>query len=86
MGAFEWEAPDIHLQASTIRITVREEQDGKWEQPAKVEISIVPPLPSLRIERGGGPLLIEVGLLPGEKLFYRHQFPTMEAVKTSAAA
>jgi hypothetical protein len=36
--------------------------------------------------RGGGPLLIEVGLLPGEKLFYRHQFPTMEAVKTSAAA
>jgi hypothetical protein len=78
VGAFGPEAADIHLQASRIPITVREEQQGKWQQRAKVEISIVPSLPSLRIERGGGPLLIEVGLLPGEKLFYRHQFPTME--------
>jgi len=53
-------------------------QEGKWQQPAKVEISIVPSPPGLRIERGGGPLLIEVGLPSGEKLFYRDQdqFPT----------
>ncbi len=72
-GAFGPESADIHLQASKIRITVREEQDGKWQQRAKVEISIVPSLPGFRIERGGEPLMIEVGLLPGDKLFYRDQ-------------
>ena len=79
-GAFGPESADIHLQASKIRITVREEQDGKWQQHAKVEISIVVSLPGFRIERGGEPLMIEVGLLPGDKLFYRDQdqFLTME--------
>jgi hypothetical protein len=79
-GAFGPESADIHLQASKIRITVREEQEGKWQQRAKVEISIVPSLPGFRIERGGEPLMIEVGLLPGDKLFYRDQdqFITME--------
>jgi hypothetical protein len=79
-GAFGPESADIHLQASKIRITVREEQDGKWQQRAKVEMSIVPGLPGFRIERGGEPLMIEVGLLPGDKLFYRDQdqFITME--------
>jgi hypothetical protein len=79
-GAFGPESADIHLQASRIRITVREEQDGKWQQRAKVEICIVPSLPGFRIERGGEPLMIEVGLLPGDKLFYRDQdqFLTME--------
>jgi hypothetical protein len=79
-GAFGPESADIHLQASKIRITVREEQEGKWQQRAKVEISIVPSLPGFRIERGGEPLMIEVGLLPGDKLFYRDQdqFLTME--------
>ena len=37
-------------------------------------------LPGFRIERGGEPLMIEVGLLPGDKLFYRDkdEFLTME--------
>ena len=81
VGAFGPESADIHLQASKIRITVREEQDGKWQQRAKVEMSIVASLPGFRIDRGGGePLMIEVGLLPGDKLFYRDQdqFLTME--------
>jgi hypothetical protein len=79
-GAFGPESADIHLQASKIRITIREEQDGKWQQRAKVEMSIVASLPGFRIERGGEPLMIEVGLLPGDKLFYRDQdqFLTME--------
>ncbi len=71
--AFGPESADIHLQASKIRITVREEQEGKWQQRAKVEISIIASLPGFRIERGGEPLMIEVGLLPGDKLFYRDQ-------------
>jgi hypothetical protein len=78
--AFGPEAADIHLQASKIRITVREEKDGKWQPHAKVEISIVPALPGLRIERGGEPLMIEVGMLADDKLFYRDQdqFLTVE--------
>src|SRR5271157_2795912 len=71
--AFGPESADIHLQSSKIRMTVREEQGGKWQQCAKVEISIVPSLPGFRIERGGEPLMIEVGLLPGDKVFYRDQ-------------
>jgi hypothetical protein len=49
-------------------------------QCAKVEVSIIPSLPGFRIERGGEPLMIEVGLLPGDKLFCRDQdqFITME--------
>jgi len=79
-GAFGPESADIHLQASKIRITVRDEQDGKWQQRAKIEVSIIASLPGFRIERGGEPLMIEVGLLPGDKLFYRDQdeFLTME--------
>jgi hypothetical protein len=73
VGAFGPESADIHLQASKIRITVREEQEGKWQQCAKVEISIIASLPGFRIERGGEPLMIEVGLLPGDKLFYQDQ-------------
>ena len=47
---------------------------------AKIEMSIIASLPGFRIERGGEPLMIEVGLLPGDKLFYRDQdqFLTME--------
>jgi len=79
-GAFGPESADIHLQASKVRITIREEQDGKWQQRAKVEMSVVTSLPGFRIDRGGEPLMIEVGLLPGDKLFYRDQdqFVTME--------
>ena len=78
--AFGPESADIHLQASKIRITVREELEGKWQPRAKVEISIIPSVPGFRIERGGEPLMIEVGLLPGDKLFYQDQdeFLTME--------
>ena len=79
-GAFGPESADIHMQASKIRITIREEQEGKWQQRAKVEVLAVPSLPGFRIDRGGDPLQIEVGLLPGEKLFYRDQdqFLSME--------
>ena len=78
--AFGPESADIHLQASKVRITVREEQEGKWQQRVKIEMSIVASLPGFRIERGGDPLMIEVGLLPGDKLFYRDkdEFLTME--------
>ena len=68
------------MQGSKIRITIRDEQDGKWQQRTKIEMSIVSSLPGFRIDRGGEPLMIEVGLLPGDKMFYRDkdEFLTME--------
>jgi hypothetical protein len=79
-GAFGPESADILLQGSKIRITIRDEQDGKWQQRTKIEMSIVSSLPGFRIDRGGEPLMIEVGLLPGDKMFYRDkdEFLTME--------
>ena len=45
---------------------------------------MVPTLPGIQIDNGNGgdPLLIEIGLLPGDKLFFRDraqdQYVTME--------
>jgi len=83
-AAFGPEAGDLQLHASRIRVTVREEQDGKWEQRARIEVTISTSLPGFKIERGAPsgpePLMIEVGLLPGDKIFYRDgdQYLTME--------
>lgn len=82
--AFAPEAVTIHLHTSRIRAIVREEVDGKWQQTSRVEVTPVPKLPGLQIDYGNGtePVLIEVGLLPGDKLFYRDrlqdQYVTME--------
>jgi hypothetical protein len=78
--AFGPESVEINFQSQKIRVTVREEQDAKWEKNAKVEITTVPKLPGLHIDRNGDPLDIEVGLLPGDKLYYKdgEQFLTME--------
>jgi hypothetical protein len=45
-----------------------------------VDVTVAPALPGFRIERGGEPLEIVVGILPGDKLFYRDgdQYLTME--------
>jgi hypothetical protein len=37
----------------------------------KIEIVTDASLPGFRVERGTDPLLIQVGILPGDKLFYR---------------
>jgi hypothetical protein len=78
--AFGPEAIEMHFQSHKIRVTVREELDGKWEEAAKVEIGIVTKLPGIHIDRNGAPLDIEVGMLPGDKAFYKdgEQFLTME--------
>ena len=81
--AFGDDSAEIHFYAGKIRIRVNEHRNGKWEQAAKVDVSAVPSLPGFRVERGeGDPLMIDIGLLPGDKLFYRQadQFLTMEEV------
>jgi hypothetical protein len=78
--AFGPEAIELHFQSQKIRVTVREEQDGKWEKVAKVEIGLVTKLPGIHIDSNGDPLDIEVGLLPAGKVSYKdgEQFLTME--------
>ena len=81
--AFGDDSAEIHFYAGKIRVRVNEQKNGKWEAVAKVDVSAVPSLPGFKADRGeGDPLPIEIGLLPGDKLFYRHadQFLTMEEV------
>jgi len=61
-------------------IEVRELKEGKWEKSAKVEISTLTKPPSLHIDRNGDALDIELGLLPGDRVFYKdgEKFLTME--------
>src|SRR5215472_13172224 len=71
--AFGAESADISNLISKLRVTVREEQDGKWQTRAKVDISLVSAPAAFKVERGDDtpPLLIEIGLLPGDRLSYR---------------
>jgi hypothetical protein len=72
--AFGPESADIQLHTSKIRIVVRAEEEGKQEVKAQVTVTAVPKLPGFHIERDEtAPLDIQVGLLPGENLFYRDQ-------------
>jgi hypothetical protein len=64
-------AADIVLLSNRIRVTAREERDGKWQVSSKVEVAIVEDPPSFKVERGDYSLTVEVGVLPSDKLFYR---------------
>lgn len=79
-AAFGPEAVGIACQAQKILLTVREQRDAAWEKTAWVEITILPKLPGLHIDRNGNPLDIQVGLLPGEKVSYKdgEEFLTSE--------
>lgn len=82
--AFGPDSASIHMLASKIRLVAREEVEGKWQQTGRAEVSLAPTLPGFQIDSGTGgePLLIEVGLLPGEKTYYRDraadQYVTLE--------
>src|ERR1035438_3938930 len=68
---FGSDSAEIALLADRIRVTVREERNGKWQALGKVEVICVPEMPGFRVERGEYSLEVEVGLLPSDKLFYR---------------
>ena len=80
--AFGPEAAQIRLEESRVVATVREQRQGGWEEISRVEISIAPKLPGFQVEGAGEPLLIEVGTLPGDRMFYKHRekFLTLEDV------
>jgi len=72
-AAFGAETAAIEVEGPVTRIIVRDQQPGgEWTDRAKVEIVVDETVPGFRIERvNAAPLVIEVGLLPGDKLFYR---------------
>ena len=81
--AFAVEAATAELQDGKSCVITRQEKNGEWHSNGRVEVSMVPAIPGLSIDYGSGePLVIEVGLLPGEKLYYRDrekdQYVTME--------
>jgi hypothetical protein len=81
--AFGAESAEISNLVSKLRITVRDQQDGKWQQRARAEVSLQAMPPGFKVERGEAePLVIELGLLPGDKLSYRlnDQYLTTEDV------
>jgi hypothetical protein len=69
--AFGEESAELKLLPNRIEITVRDEQDGQWKDRATVNVTADPALPGFEIDSGKAPLIIEVGLLPGEKVYYR---------------
>jgi len=79
-AAFGKESIELSYFLHKIRLTVREKKEGKWEKCAKVEIGTLTKPPSLHIDRNGDILDIEIGLLPGDNLFYKdgEKFLTME--------
>jgi hypothetical protein len=79
-AAFGKESIELSYFMHKVRITVREKKEGKWEKTAKVEVSTLTKPPSVHVDRNGDMLDIEVGLLPGDNLFYKdgEKFLTME--------
>jgi hypothetical protein len=71
--AFGAEAGEVSAAPPKIQIVVHEESGGAWRQFARVEVIADAALPGFRIERSNGaePLLVEVGILPGDKIYYR---------------
>ena len=82
--AFGHDAAEILLQSGRIRVTTRSQKDNQWQQSGRVEIVVTPAIPGFQVDRGvgGEPLIIEVGILPGDKLYYRDrakdQYVTMD--------
>lgn len=82
--AFGDQAAEVTLSADKLRVTVRAQREGRWQETSRVEVATVASIPGFQIDRGTGgePLIIEVGVLPGDKLFFRDraqdQYVTME--------
>ena len=73
--AFGPDAAEMQFVDLSIHITVRDAQGG-------VDLIPVPEVPGFRVERPGQSMIVEVGLLPGDKLYFRDraldQFLTMD--------
>jgi hypothetical protein len=64
---------EIRREADRISISVSDQRDLNARRRTTIEISLVPELPGFRVELAEGPWLVEMGMLEGEKLFYKDQ-------------
>jgi len=69
--AFGPRSATIQFGAGRFRIEIRDEVEGRWTARSEIVISGDPTIPGFRIERGGDPYLVEVGVISGDKLSYR---------------
>src|SRR5580698_4898176 len=69
--AFGEESIELSYIMHKARVTVREKKDARWESVSKVDITAVTQPLSLRIDRDGEVFEIEIGMLPGDKMFYK---------------
>lgn len=69
--AFGPRSASIHFVSGRMRIEAREELEGRWVTQSEITISNDLKLPGFRVDRAGEPYLIEVGMLAGDKIFYR---------------
>jgi hypothetical protein len=70
-ASFGCNSAEIVLLPDRIKVTVREEREGKWQALCKAEVISVPDMPGFRVECGEYSMAVELGLLPSDKLFYR---------------
>jgi hypothetical protein len=70
-STFGRDAADVEFVRDRIRINVREQRDGKWQQLSRVEITGVPELPGFHVQRDNSAFDIEIGILPSDGLTYR---------------
>ena len=70
--AFGEEACSLTQEGSKLRVIARSDAGGKWQKAGEVQIAMVLALPGFQVDREGSePILIEVGLLPGDRASYR---------------
>ncbi|MCU1236431.1 MAG: hypothetical protein JWP63_4398 [Candidatus Solibacter sp.] len=69
--AFGAESAEIVLMPTRVKVTSRDEREGRWHPAGKVEVVAVADIPGFRVERGEYSMAVEVGVLPSNKLFYR---------------
>ena len=81
-SAFGEQAAEMERKASRMQVILREEAAGGWRESARIEIVSLPSIPGFQIDRSGAPMVVEVGMLPGDRLFYRDrekdQYLTMD--------
>jgi hypothetical protein len=78
--AFGAESASADYIGDRIRVTIREQRGGTWQPRAEILIHGVLGLPGFHIDSGGEVTEIPIGVLPGDRVFYRQgdHFLTME--------
>lgn len=79
--AFGTESAEIHMDAPRITVTVRERKEGAWRPRGTVNLTAMPLLPGFLVDRSGAePLEVQIGLLPGDKIYFKdkEKFLTVE--------